>query len=110
MDSFDNPLNRDVGTDIRGAKITWMSVNAFNKCNELQKQFFLDNFGKDCDLSVKKVIGLYEELEIRKLYEDTKSKLHHVILEGIQNIPTHIIPHNIFFTLLYNLHYNQVSA
>lgn len=88
------------------AKITWLSVNAYTKCNSQQKDFFLKHYGNDSKDSVNKIIDLYEELELPKLYEETKRELHNEIIEGIKYIPDDVVPHELFHILLKNMRDN----
>lgn len=103
MDCFDNPKNRELGADIKEARITWLSYLAYNKCNAVQKQFFNENYGKNSSSSVSKIIDLYQELEMPKMYEDTERKLHSSILEEVKTLPNDIIPHALISRLLNNL-------
>lgn len=79
------------------SKIGWLSINAFHKCNPIQKELFRDNYGNFSEDSVNKIINLYKELQLPELYKETEHKLHGEILKEIEEIPSDIIPHEVFF-------------
>lgn len=110
LDSFDDPKNRKLGTDIKESRITWLSVTAYNNCNPRQKQFFNENFGKGLSCSVNKIINLYEELDMPKVYEEAEHKLYSTIIADINKLNNDIIPHVLPLRLLNNLQQRLCSA
>lgn len=103
LDCFDDPKNRSIGIDIKEAKVSWLAVNAYKQCNSKQKDVFRQHYGNKSSDSVSAIINLYKELDMPKKYEEAEHQLHSQILKEINEIPNHIIPHELLIRLLDNL-------
>lgn len=82
------------------SRITWLTITAYQKCNPAQKNVMREHYGKDSDLSVEKIIKLYEELEIPKAYDEKLNKMRTEIFQETNELPNDIIPHEIIFRSL----------
>eukprot|EP00668_Euglena_longa_P031648 GGOE01040890.1.p1 GENE.GGOE01040890.1~~GGOE01040890.1.p1 ORF type:complete len:378 (-),score=149.97 GGOE01040890.1:223-1356(-) len=71
LDCFADPaVIGKVGTDIQDFKCSWLATQFLKKANPEQRALFEEHYGKDNAESIAKVKALYEEVDMKKLFED----------------------------------------
>nr|AHG54251.1 farnesyl pyrophosphate synthase 1 [Aquilaria sinensis] len=77
-----------IGTDIEDFKCSWLVVKALELCNEEQKKVLYDNYGKDNAENVAKVKALYNELNLKGVFEEYESKSYERLVGAIEAHPS----------------------
>nr|BAN64868.1 farnesyl pyrophosphate synthetase, putative [Babesia bovis] len=80
LDCYSDPsFSGKDGTDIQTRKCTWLLATALHICNKSQRQRLKENIGIDDPHSVSVVKGIYDDLQIPRLFkvytQDLKSKI-----------------------------------
>ncbi|XVF75149.1 hypothetical protein PTKIN_Ptkin13bG0164100 [Pterospermum kingtungense] len=89
LDCFGDPETiGKVGTDIEDFKCSWLVVKALEICNEEQKKVLYDNYGKPNPENVAKVKALYNELNLKGVFEDYESKSYEKLVTSIEAHPS----------------------
>jgi len=94
-----------VGTDIQDNKCSWLVVQALNKANEKQRKTLEQNYGKWDEKKVKVVKGLYEELDISKLFSDYEEQSYVNIQATLDKVT--MMPKEVFSLLLKKIYKRQ---
>ncbi|EDO05106.2 putative farnesyl pyrophosphate synthetase [Babesia bovis T2Bo] len=86
LDCYSDPsFSGKDGTDIQTRKCTWLLATALHICNKSQRQRLKENIGIDDPHSVSVVKGIYDDLQIPRLFkvytQDLKSKIQRQIDE-----------------------------
>ncbi|PPD74779.1 hypothetical protein GOBAR_DD28307 [Gossypium barbadense] len=77
-----------IGTDIEDFKCSWLVVKALEICNEEQKKVLYENYGKPDTANVAKVKALYNELNLKGVFEDYESKSYERLVTSIEAHPS----------------------
>ncbi|ESN93504.1 hypothetical protein HELRODRAFT_115552 [Helobdella robusta] len=87
LDCFGDPeLTGKLGTDIEDNKCSWLIVQAWSKADNRQKEILKVNYGKPEECNLKMVKMVYEELNLRTVYEDYEAKSFQEISKLIEGI------------------------
>jgi len=91
------------GTDIQDHKCTWLIVMVLQRCNDAQRAFLQEHYGKSEEASVTAVKDLYRESQIPELYarQETES---YARIDGMIRNYQHIIPVPVFKSILLLIH------
>ncbi|XP_074617541.1 farnesyl pyrophosphate synthase-like isoform X2 [Acropora palmata] len=92
LDCYGDPaVTGKVGTDIEERKCSWLVVQALNRISDKQMQILKDNYGVKNSAASDKVKKLYNELELKKLYQEYEEESYQQILQLIarksENLP-----------------------
>uniref|UniRef100_UPI00398EFBE5 farnesyl pyrophosphate synthase n=1 Tax=Pristiophorus japonicus TaxID=55135 RepID=UPI00398EFBE5 len=70
LDCYGDPkVTGKIGTDIEDNKCSWLVVQALNMVDPRQRQLLEENYGSSDPEKTAKVKGLYEELDMRGVYQ-----------------------------------------
>lgn len=109
MDCFDKTDLREVGRDIKGGKINWMSLTAYDRFSPSQKQIFVKHFGNDTNESVNKIMNLYQDIGMPNIFDEVLKKMLEDFWLKMNDIPNDVIPHKIFSRMSQYIH-NRIPA
>eukprot|EP00667_Euglena_gracilis_P011056 EG_transcript_11283 len=71
LDCFAEPeVIGKIGTDIQDFKCSWLASQFLKRASPEQRAVFEEHYGKDNAESIGKIKALYEEVGIKKLFED----------------------------------------
>ncbi|KAE8659799.1 Farnesyl pyrophosphate synthase 2 [Hibiscus syriacus] len=89
LDCFGNPETiGKIGTDIEDFKCSWLVVKALEICNEDQKKVLYENYGKPDHANVAKVKALYNELNLKGVFEEYESTSYKKLVTSIDAHPS----------------------
>ncbi|XP_045537619.1 farnesyl pyrophosphate synthase-like [Papilio machaon] len=96
-------------TDIQEGKFTWVATAFLENCNSEQRRIFLENFGSADPEKVKRIIEVYDEVDITKLYKQEQQKCFDAFNKKVSKLPKNSIPSPEFFKSFQNLirYYSQ---
>jgi farnesyl diphosphate synthase len=74
-----------IGTDIQERKCSWLIVQAMKllKDNELKRNILRDNYGFDDPSKIQCVKNIYQELNLKQIYQDYEQKTYESIYKRI---------------------------
>ncbi|CAF2322163.1 unnamed protein product [Rotaria sp. Silwood2] len=74
-----------IGTDIQERKCSWLIVQAIKllKDNDVKREILRDNYGYDDQNKVQCVKDIYEELNLKQIYQQYEEKTYENILKRI---------------------------
>jgi farnesyl diphosphate synthase len=74
-----------IGTDIQERKCSWLIVQAMKllKENDIKREILRDNYGYDDQIKVQCVKDIYQELNLKQIYEQYEQKTYENILQRI---------------------------
>jgi farnesyl diphosphate synthase len=74
-----------IGTDIQERKCSWLIVQAIKllKDNHIKRQILHDNYGYDDQIKVQCVKDIYQQLNLKQIYQQYEDKTYQQILERI---------------------------
>ncbi|KAH9632603.1 hypothetical protein HF086_001846 [Spodoptera exigua] len=88
LDAFGNEtITGKNGRDIQEGKCTWFSVTALQHCNSAQLSIFKEYYGGNDVEHVKRIKQLYDELNLRHVYEQYELKMYKDLLHRIRDMP-----------------------
>jgi farnesyl diphosphate synthase len=75
-----------IGTDIQERKCSWLIVQAMKllKDNYLKKEILRDNYGYDDQIKIQCVKDIYQELNLKQIYQQYEEKTYENILKRIK--------------------------
>ncbi|KAF8391694.1 hypothetical protein HHK36_024003 [Tetracentron sinense] len=89
LDCFGDPkVIGKIGTDIEDFKCSWMVVKALELCNEEQKKFLYEHYGKADPAIVEKVKELYKALALKDVFSEYESKSYEKLITFIESHPS----------------------
>ncbi|NP_001316940.1 farnesyl pyrophosphate synthase 1 [Gossypium arboreum] len=89
LDCFGNPETiGKIGTDIENFKCSWLVVKALEFCNEEHNKVLYENYGETRPANVAKVKALYNELNLKGVFEDYESKSYERLVTSIEAHPS----------------------
>ncbi|XVF28081.1 hypothetical protein REPUB_Repub14bG0164600 [Reevesia pubescens] len=89
LDCFGDPKTiGKIGTDIEDFKCSWLVVKALEICNEEQKNVLYENYGKPDPINVAKVKALYDELNLKGVFDEYESKSYEKLISLIEAHPS----------------------
>ncbi|EOY29020.1 hypothetical protein QUC31_013349 [Theobroma cacao] len=89
LDCFGDPETiGKIGTDIEDFKCSWLVVKALEICNEEQKKVLHENYGKLDPVNVANVKALYNELNLKGVFEEYESKSYEKLITAIDVHPS----------------------
>ncbi|KAM7262521.1 hypothetical protein ACFE04_000204 [Oxalis oulophora] len=92
LDCFGDPETiGKIGTDIEDYKCSWLVVKALEICNEEQKKTLYENYGKEDPACVAKVKVIYDEVNLKGVYEEYESKSYEKLVNSIEAHPNKAI-------------------
>lgn len=94
LDIFGDPVRTGkVGSDVSENKCSWVIIKALEICNEEQRAYLREYYGKDATETVIQVQAIFHSLPLKSLYEqeenDFRSKLGDLISEVPKNEGLH---------------------
>ncbi|CAI5798280.1 farnesyl pyrophosphate synthase [Podarcis lilfordi] len=107
LDCFGDPeMTGKIGTDIQDNKCSWLVVQCLKRASAEQRQLLEENYGqKDLD-KVAHVKQLYEELGLKKIYQDYEESSYQC-LSGLISQHAVRLPSQIFFGLAQKIYKRQ---
>lgn len=94
------------GTDIQEGKFSWVATTFLENCNSEQKRIFAENYGSADPDKVKRIIELYEEVNVAQHYQLEQQKRFDIFNEKVSKLPKNATPSAEFFKSFQNLlHY-----
>jgi farnesyl diphosphate synthase len=75
-----------IGTDIEDNKCSWLVVQALNRVNAKQRQILESNYGQHDQKKVEIVKKLYNDLNMRQIFNEYEEQSHKEILELIAGV------------------------
>ncbi|CAH1640238.1 unnamed protein product [Spodoptera littoralis] len=88
LDAFCNEtVTGKNGRDIQEGKCTWFSVTMLQRCNSAQLAIFKEYYGSNDLEDVKRIKQLYDELNLRDVYEQYEHKMYEDLLRRINEMP-----------------------
>jgi len=101
LDCYGDPeVTGKIGTDIEDNKCSWLIVQALTKATLEQKQILKENYGKKDPHAVTKVKSIYEELNLKKLYQQYEESSYMVLQQCIAQLDPKVIPQDVFTTFM----------
>ncbi|XP_072069791.1 farnesyl pyrophosphate synthase 1 isoform X3 [Arachis hypogaea] len=89
LDCFGDPETiGKIGTDIEDFKCSWLVVKALELSNEQQKRILHEHYGKPDPANVAKVKALYNELNLKGVFEEYESQSYEKIVNSIEAHPS----------------------
>ncbi|GAV84877.1 polyprenyl_synt domain-containing protein [Cephalotus follicularis] len=89
LDCFGDPATiGKIGTDIEDFKCSWLVVKTLELCNEEQKKLLCESYGKADPESVAKVKAIYNELNLKGVFEEYESKSYEKLISSIEAHPS----------------------
>ncbi|KAI3834502.1 hypothetical protein MKX03_011962 [Papaver bracteatum] len=89
LDCFGAPeVIGKIGTDIEDFKCSWLVVQALDRVNEDQKKVLYENYGKVNPACVAKIKGLWDELNLKAVFEEYESTSHKKLISSIEEHPS----------------------
>ena len=102
LDCYGDPaVIGKVGRDIEEGKCCWLFVNALKLCTDEQRKILIDNYALEDPAAVAKVRDIYDQLNMRKVfqeYEDESYKEIKALIDSFE-YPQHV-PLDVFNWLL----------
>ncbi|XP_063876330.1 farnesyl pyrophosphate synthase-like isoform X2 [Scylla paramamosain] len=104
LDCFgDSSITGKIGTDIGKGKCTWLSVVALQRASPSQRLVMEEHYGVPEEESIRKIKGLYKELNLPATYRAYEESTSSMIRTHIQQI-SRGLNHNVFFNFLDKIH------
>ncbi len=91
-----------IGSDIEDFKCSWLLVQAIKLSNGKQYKLLQENYGKDNKQCIAKIKELYQELNLRKVYDEWEKKAHKELLVAIKSIQ--VLPLEMFTIIIDKLY------
>lgn len=73
-----------IGTDIPDGKVSWLLAKALELANEEQKRDLLENVGHNDKTKIKKVVDIYDQLQIERVILEEQDKMYNSLCEMFQ--------------------------
>ncbi|XP_013137159.1 PREDICTED: farnesyl pyrophosphate synthase-like [Papilio polytes] len=94
------------GSDIQMGKCSWVTAAVLENCSPAQRRIFTENYGNSDPEKVNRILQLYEEINVEKLYKQEEQKRFDIFNRKINELPKNATPSAEFFKSFYNLvHY-----
>lgn len=107
LDNFGAPETiGKIGTDIQDHKCSWLCVQALKLMSASQRETFETHYGQHEEKSVQIIKGIYNDLELEKLYLQQEETSHRDITKLINEAST-LLPPFIFKVILDKIHLRQ---
>jgi len=87
-----------VGTDIQDKKCSWLVVQALDRATSAQRKILEENYGFFDDEKVSKVKALYDELDLKSVFEAYEEESYITIKEELKEVT--VMPIDVFELLL----------
>lgn len=102
LDCYGDPaVIGKIGRDIEEGKCCWLFVTALKLCNEEQKKILLENYALEDVKNVAKVREIYDQLNMRKVYQDYEEQSYQEIKSLIEKFEyPQQVPLDVFHWLL----------
>ncbi|XP_053212373.1 uncharacterized protein LOC128395909 isoform X2 [Panonychus citri] len=102
LDCYGDPsVIGKVGRDIEEGKCCWLFVNALKLCSEEQKKILVDNYALEDPAAVAKVREIYDQLNMRKVFQDYEDESYKEIKGLIDSFAySQLVPLEVFNWLL----------
>jgi farnesyl diphosphate synthase len=75
-----------IGTDIQDNKCTWLPIRALHSCNADQRQILLDSYGKRDPAHERRVLQLFDQLQIEKMYREFEERKLEELYKQVNDI------------------------
>ncbi|KAG5880162.1 hypothetical protein JTB14_001652 [Gonioctena quinquepunctata] len=98
-----------IGTDMTEGKCTWPVVKALEKANPKQKKMIEEHYGRDEDESVRIMLNIYDELNLKEEFKRCEGEIYKEIRFRISRLPKEL-SHDLFYTLLDKLYDRKRTA
>lgn len=87
IDCYGDPkVTGKIGTDIEESKCSWLVVQALKRSSPEQRCLLEDSYGKSDPESVSKVKGLFNELDLQKVYQEYEQERFDKIMSQINDL------------------------
>ncbi|KAH9632602.1 hypothetical protein HF086_001845 [Spodoptera exigua] len=83
----DETITGKTARDIQEGKGTWLSATALQRCDSAQLAIFKEYFGSNNLEHVKRIKQLYDELNLRHMYEQYELKMYEDLMRRIKEVP-----------------------
>jgi len=101
LDCYGDPkITGKIGTDIEDNKCTWLIVKAIELANPEQLTKLEQNYGKKDAEKIKEVKKMFDELNLKSIFEKFEVEQYESICDDIKNYVDDGIPTSIFLNLL----------
>ncbi|CAH2042184.1 unnamed protein product, partial [Iphiclides podalirius] len=84
-------------TDIINGKCTWTAVAALKHFNAEQRKIFEECYNSSDPEKIKRVLRLYDEVNMRDLYRKEEKARYDLFLEKVSKLPADSVPSPDFF-------------
>ncbi|CAG4946950.1 unnamed protein product [Colias eurytheme] len=76
------------GTDIQEGKCSWLAIEALKRFTTTQLEVFIECYGSHDPAKVKRVKQLYEELQLRDVYQSEERQRYNAIIKMAEELPS----------------------
>ncbi|XP_077978203.1 farnesyl pyrophosphate synthase-like [Glandiceps talaboti] len=91
LDCYGDPtITGKIGTDIEDNKCSWLVVQALQKATDEQKKIIEENYGINDAEKADKIKKLYDDLNLRKVYQDYENESYDNLLKLIEKCHGHL--------------------
>ncbi|KAM6434694.1 farnesyl pyrophosphate synthase isoform 1-T3 [Liasis olivaceus] len=107
LDSFGDPqMTGKIGTDIQDNKCSWLVVQSLKQASPEQRKILEENYGQKDLVKVARVKALYEEQDLKAVYEAYEERSYQQLLGLIAQHAVHL-PAQIFLALAEKIYKRQ---
>ena len=106
LDCYGDPkVMGKVGTDIQDSKCSWLVCKALERATSQQMEIIEKHYGKDNENDINKIKGVFNEMNLKAVYEAYEETIHKELIEDISKVDT--MPKVIFTRLLEKIYKRQ---
>ncbi|CAG5048708.1 unnamed protein product [Parnassius apollo] len=95
-------MSKKSTNDIENNKLSWTAVVALQHFNTEQRNIFNECYGIPNPEKIKRIIQLYEEVNLRQLFKEEENARYNNFLRKVQNLPATATPAPDFFMKIFN--------
>ncbi|XP_007435822.1 farnesyl pyrophosphate synthase [Python bivittatus] len=107
LDTFGDPqMTGKIGTDIQDNKCSWLVVQSLKLASPEQRKILEENYGQKDPVKVARVKALYEEQDLKAVYEAYEERSYQQLLGLITQHAVHL-PAQIFLALAEKIYKRQ---
>ncbi|XP_068620623.1 uncharacterized protein [Battus philenor] len=96
-------------TDFVNGTCTWTAVKTLQLGTEEQKKIFTECYGSSDPEKIKRVIEIYDALDMTKLYKQEETNLYDSYAEKLRNLPANSTPSPEFFKKILEFYRSYIS-
>ncbi|CAG5048710.1 unnamed protein product [Parnassius apollo] len=95
-------MSKKSTNDIENNKLSWTAVVALRHFNTEQRNIFNECYGNSNPEKIKRIIQLYEEVNLRQLFKEEENARYNNFLRKVQNLPANATPPPDYFMKIFN--------